>query len=88
MNQGQSALRWIVNVICFVLVSLLVLTGAINWILPGGHQAAGAALPVVRHLLKQVHQLAAVFFLAALLVHLWQHWAYIGAQLKRMRKNP
>lgn len=88
MNQVQSASRWVVNVLCFVLVLLLLLTGVINWFLPGGHQAPGTALPVVRHFIKQVHQMAALLFLAALTVHLWQHGAYIRAQLKRLRKSP
>ena len=72
--------RWVVNLACFVLLSLLAVTGLIGWILPHG---PGAGAQSLRHFLHDVHLVTAVLFAAAIGVHLMLHWGYIEQNLKK-----
>lgn len=84
MADSKAATRWTVNVIAFVLLALLTLTGLINWLLlPRGIDGGGGLLLSLRHSLRTIHQLSAVFFLGAVGVHLWLHWGYVTTQLKK-----
>jgi hypothetical protein len=76
---------WVVNVISFVLFSLLAITGLINWlVLPHGAGRRGDLLIQTRHLIRDVHAWAAVFFLAAVVIHLMLHWPYVRTNLVNM----
>jgi hypothetical protein len=80
----KSLILWVVNVLSFVLVSLLALTGLTNWLVfaGGGHPQSGMA-GTFRHFLREVHEWTGVFFLLVLGVHLALHWNYIRANLKK-----
>lgn len=88
MNQSQSVIRWILNIVLFILVVLLSVTGLINWVLPGGGAPAAGIGSFIHHFTKEVHEVAAVLFMAAVFIHIWLHWAYVTTHLKRLRKTP
>lgn len=76
---------WVVNVISLVLLSLLTLTGLVNWlVLPHGAGRRGGLLVETRHLLREVHAWVAVFFLVVIVIHLMLHWPYVRANLAKM----
>ena len=76
---------WIVNVISFVLFSLLAITGLINWLVfPHSGVRRDSLLSETRHLIRDVHAWLAVFFLIAVVIHLLLHWSYIRSNLVRM----
>ena len=74
---------WVVNIVSFVLIFLLAVTGLINrLVLPRG--GGRGWWPVeVRHLLVDVHAGLAMPFLLAIGIHLWLHAASIKANLGR-----
>ncbi len=78
-----GTMRWLVNVVSFVLLLLLAVTGLVNWLLPHGGGPASAVY-AVRQFLRGVHQLGALLFLLAIGLHLWMHWNYIRQNLKKM----
>lgn len=85
MTLQKKVQLWVVNVIAFVLFSLLALTGLINWlVLPHGAGRRDGLMLETRHLLRDVHAWVAVFFLVAIAIHLMLHWPYIRANLATM----
>ncbi len=83
MGNGRSNQLWLVNVLSFILFSLLTITGLINWLLPRGREAGGGFLISLRHFLRDIHQWAALGLILAVAIHLFLHWGYIKANLKR-----
>ena len=73
---------WPINIISFVLFTLLSTTGLINWfILPKGYQLRGSFLVSLRHVLIEVHQWAGLMFIIIVAMHIILHWGYIKAHL-------
>jgi hypothetical protein len=63
MTMGKNVTRWMVNIVSFVLFSLLAVTGLINWlVLPHGGGRQEGFLIGTRHLLMNVHAWLAVLF--------------------------
>jgi len=58
--------RWRMQVLLFLMTMLLALTGLINWLLPHGE-----AVRTLRHLLRWVHEGAAIGFLTFMAAHLY-----------------
>jgi len=83
MTSPQALKRWMVNVISFVLFSLLAVTGLLNWLLPRGYRGGGGFLQGLHHAVREIHQLTAVLFVIVVLVHLALHWTYIRSNLQR-----
>ena len=84
MPSSKAAKLWLVNVVSFVLFSVLTVTGLVNWLLlPRGYKAAGGFLISLRHFLRTIHEWTAVLFILAVLVHLVLHWTYIKSNLKK-----
>lgn len=83
MSGNRSNQLWLVNIIAFILFSVLGITGLINWlILPRG-PGSGGFLISVRHFLRYVHEWIALIFIVTVAVHLVLHWRYIKSNLKR-----
>jgi hypothetical protein len=83
MSMHKAAKLWFVNVISFVLFSILALTGLINWLfLPRGGGEGGFAVHL-RHFLREVHEWTALMFLVMMLIHLFLHWSYIKSNLQK-----
>lgn len=75
---------WTVNIVSFVLFSLLAVTGLINWlVLPHGGGRQEGFLIGARHLLMDVHAWLAMLFLVAIAIHLVLHGSYIKANLNK-----
>jgi hypothetical protein len=84
MSNTKAAKLWFVNVVSFVLFSILAITGLTNWLLmPRGYAASGGFLISLRHFLRQVHEGTAVLFILVVLVHLALHWTYIKSNMKK-----
>jgi TRAP-type mannitol/chloroaromatic compound transport system permease small subunit len=83
MNGGLT--RWVVNLVSFILLVLLALTGLASWWLPHG---AGAGIQTLRHFLHSVHRTGAVFFIAAIGIHIWLHWGYVRQRLMTLGIGP
>jgi membrane protein implicated in regulation of membrane protease activity len=87
MSSDKAQKLWTVNVIAFILLAVLFLTGMVNWLLlPRGYQAAGALLSL-RHFLHDIHAWAAILFTISMLVHWSLHWSYIQNNLKRYKRQ-
>ncbi len=86
MSSDKALKIWTVNVIAFVLLAVLALTGLINWLLPRGYQAGGFMVSF-RHFMQDVHAWTALFFIISMLAHWSLHWGYIQTQLKRYRRK-
>jgi hypothetical protein len=81
---NKSAKLWLVNVLSFVLFSILALTGLINWwILPRGAGTGSSLAISFRHFLRQVHSWTALMFLILILIHLALHWPHIKSNLQK-----
>ncbi|MCB2145801.1 MAG: DUF4405 domain-containing protein [Deltaproteobacteria bacterium] len=81
---GKPLKLWAVNIVSFVLFSLLAVTGLVNWlVLPHGGGRREGILIVTRHLLMEVHAWLAMLFLVAIAIHLVLHGSYIKANLKK-----
>jgi hypothetical protein len=88
MPNGKNSRRWTVNVISFVLLSILVVSGLINWlVLPRGHGGEGGVFISLRHFLVTIHGWTAILFLIAIAVHLLLHKTYIKANLRGREKS-
>ena len=84
MRRNKAAKLWIVNILSFILFSILTLTGLINWLLlPRGYRGEGGALVSLRHFLRDVHEWTALLFIFIVLVHLVLHWSYIKSNLNK-----
>lgn len=80
---SKGALKlWIINVISFILFSLLSLTGLVNWlVLPKGYRGGGGFLVSLRHSLVEIHQWMALLFMITIVIHIVLHWPYIRHNL-------
>jgi hypothetical protein len=79
MSNNKGATLWFVNVLSFILFSILTITGLINWlIIPGGHRGDSG----LRHFLRDIHGWTAVLFVIVVVIHLILHWPYIRSNLK------
>lgn len=86
MSGNRSLKLWIVNVISFILTAILFVTGLVNWlVLPKGYEARGSFLVSVRHFLVDFHAWAAMIFMIVIAIHIFMHWPYVKAQLKKNR---
>ena len=84
MARAKTFQLWIINVVSFILFSLLGLTGLINWlVLPKGSGARGGFLVSLRHFLVEVHEWAGLLFIVIVVVHIVLHWGYIRTNLKK-----
>jgi len=84
MMKTSAFKLWIVNVISFILFSLLGLTGLINWlILPPGDGPRRGLGRSVRHFLVEVHEWTALLFMIVIVVHIVLHWSYIRTNLRK-----
>jgi cytochrome b subunit of formate dehydrogenase len=63
------------QVLLFLMITVLAITGLINWLLPRGGEARA-----LRHLLRWIHEGAAVGFLTFVAAHLY-------CQLEMIRRN-
>jgi len=70
--------RWRAQVVLMLTIAVLAVTGLINWLLP-----AGPALRSLRHLLRWIHEAAALGFVTFLGVHLYVQWDAIRRNLRR-----
>lgn len=87
MSSEKAQKMWTVNMIAFVLLVVLTLTGLINWLLlPRGYQAGGVLLSL-RHFLHDLHAWTALGFIISMLVHWSLHWGYIQTNLKRYQRK-
>jgi cytochrome b subunit of formate dehydrogenase len=84
MSNGRSNQLWLVNIISFILFSILTITGLINWLLlPRGPGAGGGFLISLRHFLRDIHEWAGLVLIITVVIHLFLHWGYIKTNLKR-----
>jgi hypothetical protein len=85
MAMPKQAKLWVVNIVSFVLFSLLAVTGLTNWlVLPHGGGRRESLLIETRHLIRDVHAWLAVFFLVVIVIHLLLHWPYIRSNFVKM----
>jgi hypothetical protein len=70
--------RWRMQVLLLLTIALLAVTGLVNWLLPHG-----GAIRTLRHLLRWVHEGAAIGFLALLAFHLYSQTAALRRNLHR-----
>jgi thiosulfate reductase cytochrome b subunit len=70
--------RWRAQVLLMLTIAVLAFTGLINWLLP-----TGPALRSLRHLLRWIHEVAALGFVTFLGVHLYFQWDAILRNLHR-----
>ena len=83
MSMNKAAQLWFVNIISFVLFSILTLTGLINWLfVPRGGGSEGGFAVHLRHFLREVHEWTALMFIVMILIHLALHWTYIKSNLR------
>lgn len=75
----KSFIRWIVNVLAFVVFTFQALTGLGAWMLPHG----GGAAQSLRHVLHSLHMAAGVALVVVIGVHLSLHWTYIIENLRK-----
>jgi hypothetical protein len=78
LGADKNRRLWCVNVASFLALSLLAVTGLVNWLLP-----RGGGPNALRHALVAVHRWAAVAFLVLVVLHVILHWGYVKANLRR-----
>ena len=84
MTNKKTFKLWLTNVLSFVLFSVLVITGLINWlVLPKGYEAKGSFLITLRHFFIEVHEWTALAFIVTVAVHILLHWGYVKTNLKK-----
>jgi hypothetical protein len=84
LSGKQMRKSWFINVASFFLLSLLCVTGLINWlVLPRGYRGGEGFLFGLRHFLIGVHEWAAVLFLITIAIHIALHWGYVRANLRK-----
>lgn len=82
--ENKASKKWKINVVSFVLLVILALTGLVNWlILPQGCGTHGGFLISLRHFFREVHEWTSVLFLISLGFHLYFNWSYVKANLKK-----
>ena len=70
--------RWRAQVLLAMMIAVLAATGLTSWLLPPGGGARS-----IRHLLRWIHEAAALGFLTLLAYHLYCHWEAIRHNLRR-----
>jgi cytochrome b subunit of formate dehydrogenase len=84
MSSRRSSKLWTVNVISFILLIILFITGLLNWlVLPRGYEARGSFSVSLRHFFIAIHEWAAMIFMVLIAVHIVLHWPYIKSNLKK-----
>ena len=85
MFNGRSSTLWIVNVISFILITILCCTGFLNWfVLPRGYGGQGGFALSLRHFFIAIHEWVGLIFMAIIAIHLVLHWPYIKLNLKKL----
>jgi hypothetical protein len=75
---------WLINMVSFSLLTLLCVTGFINWlVLPKGYGGTQGFLFGLRHFLIGIHQWTALLFLITTAIHIAFHWGYVRANLRK-----
>ncbi|WP_319524510.1 DUF4405 domain-containing protein [uncultured Desulfosarcina sp.] len=83
MASQKNMKLWVVDVVSFIVLSLLAITGLVNWlVLPRGG-GRNSWVTETRHFIMDVHAWLAVVFLLTIGVHIWLHWSYIKTNLAR-----
>jgi hypothetical protein len=86
--KNKARTLWRINVASFALFSLLTVTGLINaYLLPRGFRGQGGGWFSVRHFLVEVHEWTALAFIFTIGIHIFLHWPYIRARLKKEKKT-
>ncbi|MGE5256276.1 MAG: DUF4405 domain-containing protein [Hyphomicrobiales bacterium] len=84
MTNPRSSKLWSVNVISFILLTILAFTGLLNWlVLPRGYEVRGGFLASSRHFFITLHEWAGVGFLVAIAIHIILHWSYVKSNLRK-----
>jgi hypothetical protein len=84
MSNNKAEKLWVVNIISFILLMVLAVTGLINWLLvPGGYRTEGGFMMSLRHFLREIHEWTGLFFIIIILIHIMLHWSYIKSNLKK-----
>jgi hypothetical protein len=85
MSNNKGETLWFVNVLSFILFSILTITGLINWlIITGGYRGEGGFLMSLRHFFRGIHEWTALLFIIVVVIHLVLHWPYIKSHLKKL----
>jgi len=89
MTNRRTLRLWIVNVVSFILLMMLSITGLVNWLLlPKGYEARGSFLITLRHLFVEIHEWTAVVFLVTIFIHIVLHRSYVKTSLKKYNIIP
>ena len=84
MTGRKTFKLWLINVVSFILVMILSMTGLINWLLlPKGYEARGSFLISLRHFFREIHEWTALAFMVTIAIHIVLHWSYVKANLKK-----
>jgi hypothetical protein len=84
VSSDRSVKLWAVNVLTFIFLCILSVTGLINWLLlPRGYSGGEGAWLSLRHFLRDFHQWSALIFLILVVIHMALHWGYIKSNLRR-----
>ena len=84
MSNRKTTKLWLTNVASFILLTVLAITGLINWLLlPKGYEARGSFLITLRHFFVEVHEWTALAFMVTIAIHILLHWGYVKANLKK-----
>ena len=84
MRNSRSHQLWLVNIMSFILFSILTITGLINWLLlPRGPGSGGGFVISMRHFLRDIHQWAGLGLIIVVVIHLILHKGYIKSNLQR-----
>lgn len=84
MSKNKTAIVWTVNVCMAFLFSILSITGLLNWwIIPHSHGHQDTFVFSLRHFIMNIHQWAALIFMIMVVVHIYLHWTYVIASLKK-----
>ena len=71
MANSKAVKLWFVNIISFILFSVLAVTGLLNWlVLPHGYRGEGSMLISLRYFFREVHQWMVLLFIMIIFVHL------------------
>jgi membrane protein implicated in regulation of membrane protease activity len=85
---GKPSRIWIVNVVSFFLLSLMGITGLVNWlVLPRGYGSGAGFLVSIRHFLMTVHEWTGLLFVIVIGIHISLHWRYVKKNLDRYGKR-
>ncbi|NQT55389.1 MAG: DUF4405 domain-containing protein [Desulfobacteraceae bacterium] len=74
MTNRKTYKLWLTNVVSFILLTVLAITGLINWLLlPKGYEAKGSFLITLRHFFIEVHEWTALAFMVTIAIHILLH---------------